>query len=122
MTSSFKRSSDSFCHAESKKQKGVIAAHLKAKAMEKPYLRLCADVTEPHPFSYEEVRRTAVLDNNGLASVLGPYEDALRPYVESHFQRAGFPYSLVEVDGIKSSERINIALWLTKPDIDAVKP
>lgn len=105
-----------------KKQKGIIAAHLRAKVMERPYLRLCADVTEPHPFSYDEVRSVALLDNDGLASVLGPYEDALRPYVEGHFQRAGFPYSLVEVDGIKNSGRVNVALWLTKPDIDAVKP
>lgn len=85
-------------------------------------MRLCADITETHPFSYEEVRQVAVLKGNGLASGIGSYEDMLRPYVEAHFRRIGFPYSLAEVDGVKSSGRINIALWLTKPDVDAIRP
>ncbi|MBI1972022.1 MAG: hypothetical protein HY517_01400 [Candidatus Aenigmarchaeota archaeon] len=105
-----------------KKQKAIIAAHMKAKAMDKPYMRLCVDVAEPHPFSYEEVRRVAFLNGNGLASMIGPYEDAIRPYIERHFDRLGYPYTLLEVDGVKSSGRTNVALWMTKPDVEAVIP
>lgn len=90
--------------------------------MEKPYLRLCADIDESHPYPFEDVRRAAIVGAEDAAFLIGRYGDLLRPYATEHFRRLRFPYSLVEVDGLKSSGRINIAIWLTKPDIDTVVP
>ena len=40
-----------------KKPFSLNIAHKMALNMEKPYMYLCADITEPHNFSYEDIKK-----------------------------------------------------------------
>src|SRR3989338_6150582 len=105
------------------KKKAVIKAHMTAQQLQKPSIRICADIIEPHGISFEDVRSHALTDTGNELYLLGEhYEALLTPHAERHLQRLGLPYSSVGVDGLMRNGRINIGVWLTKPEITAVKP
>ncbi len=100
----------------------LIKGHLVASSLDRPYVRLCADVAVEHPFTYEVVRVTAFSDKGDAAFMLGGYEDEIRPYIETHLRHNRFPYSLLEIDGVKQNRTTNVALWLSKPELKKLEP
>tara|TARA_Y100000034_G_scaffold41320_2_gene50864 strand:- start:21077 stop:21739 length:663 start_codon:yes stop_codon:yes gene_type:complete len=108
-----------------KLKKAVIKSYIKSKDMEKPILRLCADIRTQYPFSinlYKEIEKEAVHVYSDACFLIGRYEDELSSYAEKHFSKEKFPYSLMDVDGIKKNGDINISLWMIKEDIEKTKP
>ena len=96
-------------------------AHKMAVNLDKPYVYLCADIRKSHPFSYDAVKRTAVVvdEVDGSLYFLGPHEECLKQFAIYHFASNGFQYSAMNVDGLRTNGDINVGLWLTKPDLVA---
>lgn len=106
-----------------KKKAAVIRAHTVALQLQRPSIRICADIIEPHGIPFEDVREHALTDTGDELYLLGEhYESLLKPHAERHLQRLGLPYHAVDVDGLLRNGRINIGVWMTKPEIDMVAP
>jgi hypothetical protein len=91
-------------------------------SMEKPYVRLCADILAKQPHSFDDLRPFALKDFGDAVFLLGEIETELLPYAKQRLAEVNFPYSSLEVDGIKNNNRLNIALWMTKSDLDKITP
>lgn len=103
------------------KRKALARAYEKAGTLERPYIRLCADVPDEHDVDVDDVRKWAKeSDRRGLFKI-DQYSFALLQPVQNYLARTGFPYSYVEVDGLLFNRQVNIGLWQTKPDLPRIQ-
>lgn len=102
------------------KRKALARAYEKAGALERPYVRLCADVPAEHDVDVDDVRKWAKeRDTRGLFKI-AHYSFALQQPVQDYLARANFPYTYVEVDGLLFNRHVNVGLWQTKHDLSCI--
>lgn len=105
----------------------IPLAYKIAMDLEKPIVRLCADIDTGEPmedYMFENISKQAriKIKNGDSVFSLGGYSAFLIPEVKEYLRKQGLTYSDIALDGVHRNGKMNIALWMTRPELEIITP